>query len=196
MDGICRCLPNSRIDTRTCNLHTVLTVRRFLRPERLECSTGPVFSITIPGANPLPPVRKRELMAFKIKDLMVHVPSTGSPVRGRDIAERCTQLTTNVTTIPTTNLFDLAGYSESVSIAVLSTLKEQLKLQLAEVEKLEVVAEQRLLPKTIKEVDMLTQKFTDALGVLKAYRLELARKPKPVTGKYKKGGAGKKQVAG
>jgi hypothetical protein len=57
----------------------------------------------------------------------------------------------------------------------LSTLKDQLKQQLAEVEKQEAAAQASLQPQTVEEVDTLTKKLQEALEELKARRAELSK---------------------
>src|SRR5271166_3045658 len=63
----------------------------------------------------------------------------------------------------------------TATFQALSILKEQLKQQLAEVEKQQAAIEDCLLPKTIEEVDKLSEKLTEALKELKARRAELSR---------------------
>jgi hypothetical protein len=136
-------------------------------------------------------------MAFKIKDLMINV--VPSDPHGRGTPTDCTAITNptlgpgqvvlfgfipcsfaqcGATVIPT-DLFQ----SHGSSVAALSTLKEQLKQQLAEVEKRQAAAEESLLPNTVEEVDMLTKKLNDALDELKGRRAELSRKSKPAKNK-------------
>ena len=57
-------------------------------------------------------------------------------------------------------------------------MKEQLKQQLAEVEKQEQSAAESLRPQTVAEVDELQKKLQEALDELKARRAELAQKEK------------------
>ena len=63
--------------------------------------------------------------------------------------------------------------------SALSALKEELKQQLAEVEKQHAEASASLLPQTVEQVDELTKKLQDALEELKSRRAELAKKAKP-----------------
>jgi hypothetical protein len=67
--------------------------------------------------------------------------------------------------------------SGQLAVAALSALKEQLKQQLAEVEKQQAAAEADLQPQTVEDVDTLTKKLKDALDELKARRAELSGKP-------------------
>src|SRR5208283_4932368 len=63
----------------------------------------------------------------------------------------------------------------TATFQALSILKEQLKQQLAEVEKQQAAIEDCLLPKTIQEVDKLSEKLTEALKELRERRAELSR---------------------
>lgn len=63
-------------------------------------------------------------------------------------------------------------------LAGLSALKDQLKQQLAEVEKQEQATEESLHPQTVAEADELQQKLQGALEELKAHRAELMKKEK------------------
>jgi len=63
----------------------------------------------------------------------------------------------------------------TATFQALSILKEQLKQQLAEVEKQQAAIEDCLLPKTIEEVDKLSEKLTEALKELRERRAELSR---------------------
>jgi hypothetical protein len=58
-------------------------------------------------------------------------------------------------------------------MASLSALKEQLKQQLADVEKQQQATEDSLRPNTVAQVDELQKKLQDALEELKARRAEL-----------------------
>ena len=58
----------------------------------------------------------------------------------------------------------------------LSTLKEQLKKQLAAVEEHEKALEASLQPQTTSQVDQLMQKLQDAMEELKKQRAVLAKK--------------------
>jgi hypothetical protein len=147
-------------------------------------------------------------MAFKVKDLMVNVlgsedqflDCTGSsartamPIMGcafsvcptasiHFFAGACTGASivcTGGSAQPTVGQPGIAG---SVSLGSLAALKEQLKQQLAEVEKQHAAAEDSLVPKTVEDIDMLTNKFNDALEELKARRAELSKKSKPAKNK-------------
>ena len=66
--------------------------------------------------------------------------------------------------------------TRETSVTALSALKDQLRQQLAEVEKLHSAAEAGMKPQTVEEVDMLTEKLNDALEELKSRRAELAGK--------------------
>lgn len=59
------------------------------------------------------------------------------------------------------------------SLAALSALKEQLKQQLAEVEKQEKATEESLRPQSVAQVDELQKKLEGALEELKSRRKEL-----------------------
>jgi hypothetical protein len=76
-----------------------------------------------------------------------------------------------------------AGTSSAASFAALSILKEQLKQQLAEVEKEQAAVEESLLPQTVEQVDELSKKLTEALQELKVIKQKLSRKPKSAGGK-------------
>lgn len=67
----------------------------------------------------------------------------------------------------------------ATSLVALAALKDQLKKQLAEVEKQETAVEDSLRPQTVEDVDMLMKKFDEAILELKARRAELVKKPKP-----------------
>jgi len=76
-----------------------------------------------------------------------------------------------------------AGTSSAASLAALSILKDQLKQQLAEVEKEQAAVEESLLPQTVEQVDKLSKKLTEALQELKVLKQKLSSKPKPAGGK-------------
>lgn len=76
-----------------------------------------------------------------------------------------------------------AGASSAASFEALSILKEQLKKQLAEVEKEQTELEKCLLPQTVEQVDDLSKKLTEAIQELKVIRQKLSRKPKPAGNK-------------
>jgi hypothetical protein len=140
-------------------------------------------------------------MAFKIKDLMINV--LPSDPLGCGHTNDCTP--THETTLHDIwNIFLLAGgrctffslvqcgatigptdiyQSQGSSVTALSALKEQLKRHLAEVEKQQAAAEERLQPQTVEEIDMLTNKLNDALQELKGRRAELSKKSKPARNK-------------
>ena len=63
-------------------------------------------------------------------------------------------------------------------MAALSALKEQLKQQLAEVEKQEQATEESLRPQTVAQVDELLQKLEAAAEELKSRRAELEAREK------------------
>jgi hypothetical protein len=67
--------------------------------------------------------------------------------------------------------------SPSQSLAALEALKEQLKRQIAEIEKQEAAIEECLLPRTVEEIDMLARKLHVALEELKVRKAELEEKP-------------------
>jgi DNA-binding transcriptional MerR regulator len=133
-------------------------------------------------------------MAYKIKDLTVqlakrpgiHRPFNTCSGCARSniipvLSELCfgpglTQVTLWQILTPVTLAFRAS--SDEDSLAALSTLKEQLKQQLSEVEREQAALEKSMAPQTIEEVDMLTDKLNDALKELKARRVELAKKPK------------------
>ena len=56
-----------------------------------------------------------------------------------------------------------------------ATLKEQLQAQLAAVEAAEKAVNDQLQPQTVADVDMLTQKLTEAMEALKARKAELQK---------------------
>jgi hypothetical protein len=58
----------------------------------------------------------------------------------------------------------------------LAALKQQLKQQLAEVEKQEAAISESLQPQTVSQVDQLMQKLQDAMEELKGKRTALAQK--------------------
>jgi hypothetical protein len=60
----------------------------------------------------------------------------------------------------------------------LTALKEQLRQDLAEIERQEKAAEESLSPQTVAEVDDLTAKLQGALEELKHRRAELSAKEK------------------
>ena len=55
-------------------------------------------------------------------------------------------------------------------------MKEQLKIQLAQIEHEQQAAEQRLKPQTVETIDELERKLQDALTELQQQREELKRK--------------------
>jgi hypothetical protein len=65
-----------------------------------------------------------------------------------------------------------------VRFAGLAALKDQLKRQLADVEKQHSAAEESLRPQTVAQVDALQKKLEAALDELKARRTELEQKNK------------------
>jgi hypothetical protein len=67
------------------------------------------------------------------------------------------------------------GVTKENSLTALSTLKDQLRQQLAEVEKQQATLEAGLLPQTVEEVDKLSNKLHEALEELKARRAELSK---------------------
>ena len=71
------------------------------------------------------------------------------------------------------------GPTPEATFTALSALKDQLKAQLAEVDKQHQAASDSLLPQTVEEVDSLTQKLQGAIDELKNRRAELAKKAKP-----------------
>ena len=73
----------------------------------------------------------------------------------------------------------LPAESWQTALSALSSLRNQLLQQLAEVEERQAAAEANLQPQTVEDVDRLTQKINDALDELKARRAELSRKPVP-----------------
>lgn len=144
-------------------------------------------------------------MAFKIKDLMINdlaAAQQGGAGRGIDFlctpshTTRCLATpfdfcltpilacTPSLTRDP--NLMAYIGRQAvpvppesgpTDTLSTLATLKEELKRQLAEVEKQEAALEAELAPKTIEEVDELTKKLQDALEALKTIRHTLPKKP-------------------
>lgn len=67
--------------------------------------------------------------------------------------------------------------SSSQSLAALAALKEQLKQQIAEIEKQQAAIEERLLPQTVEEIDTLAEKLHVAIEELKIRKSELTEKP-------------------
>jgi len=119
-------------------------------------------------------------MAFKIKDLMINLLPSETQGCG------CTVMTCGETdicgeTYDTDDEFVvvLRRRPRMASRAALSALKEELKRRLAEVEKRQAAAEERLLPQTLEEIDMLTKKLNDALEELKGRRAALSTKSEP-----------------
>ncbi len=76
---------------------------------------------------------------------------------------------------PCTWIGTLVPLRQLPDVTTLSALKEQLKEQLAQVERQEAATEQGLLPQTVEEVDTLTKKLQEALDELKARRAELSK---------------------
>src|SRR5579863_1661209 len=109
-------------------------------------------------------------MAFKVRDLMIDVLTPGK--------------FPNLTAFPTTGCcggslgameVELKGYPADG----LAILQEQLKQQLALVEKQKAADPASSLPQTVEEVDMLTEKLHGALEELKAHRAQLSKKAGP-----------------
>jgi hypothetical protein len=75
-------------------------------------------------------------------------------------------------------LIELAGVTQAPEdrLTGLAALKEQLKRQLADVEKQHSATEESLRPQTVAQVDQLQSKLEAALEELKARRTELAQK--------------------
>jgi hypothetical protein len=128
-------------------------------------------------------------MPFKVKELMIHIlPEEG--VGGTcglitQIAPGCG--CTFQTDMWTTRLTGLIGARWWTTIGPdlvpgplgsgnLTTLKQQLQEQLAQIEALEKVAEERLRPKTLSEVETLIKKLQEALAELEAHKNELQQK--------------------
>ena len=78
-------------------------------------------------------------------------------------------------TLTITPLTPVISPVRATSVTDLAVLKEQLKQQLAEVEKQETAAEASLQPQTVEEVDALAEKLREALEELKARRAELSK---------------------
>ncbi len=72
----------------------------------------------------------------------------------------------------------------------LSELKAQLRNQLAQVEAAELHVNEKLLPQTMADADMLEQKLTDALETLRAHKSELAARQPSKTGEPTPGASG------
>jgi hypothetical protein len=134
-------------------------------------------------------------MAYKIKDLMIHLPTEPRFIPLPDnicsgcfrsninpvLSQFCPDVVRNQATIwqvLTPITLAMTAGSQEDSLAVLSVLKEQLQQQLVEVEREQATIERGLAPKTVEEVDMLTGKLNDALKELKTRRVELAKKPR------------------
>jgi|SRR5277367_208295 len=110
-------------------------------------------------------------MAFKIRDLMINDLS-GQPNQ-IDFHTKCTAVTQSpdcFNSILATPIYDIGDPAEF--LASLATLKEQLRRQLAGVEKLEAALEKRLLPESVEEIDALSDKLTGALEDLRALKAQ------------------------
>jgi hypothetical protein len=108
-------------------------------------------------------------MPFKIRDLMISdlsEPPHPIPFRTCNPITRAICFNTNL------GIDDMGDPGDP--LASLATLKEQLKRQLAEVERQQAVLEKGLIPQSVEEVDALTNKLTNALEELKALRAKLA----------------------
>lgn len=132
-------------------------------------------------------------MAFKVKDLMINdlsEPGLGPPFQNRT----CNPITRGagaacftsflVTGIDTGfGTFGGAGalnpFDPGESLESLSNLKEQLKQQLAQIEKQHAALEKNLQPQTVEEVDALSTKLNEALDELRALRAKLAAAAQP-----------------
>jgi hypothetical protein len=145
-------------------------------------------------------------MAFKIKDLMIGVLPGGGPMPqpacrtaySTHLAEcqtgyltyviNCrTAYSTHLTATPVIQCtvtfgdpveidIESAERAKEYSLAHLAILKEQLQRRLAEVQKLEAEIEESMQPKTVEEIDMLTEKLHGALEELKTRKDDLKKK--------------------
>jgi hypothetical protein len=109
-------------------------------------------------------------MPFKIKDLMINdLSQPPLPIQFRT----CNPVTRGgadwINTTPIQDMGDPAEFQASLAI-----LKEQLRGQLAGVEKLEAALEKGFLPESVGETDALMAKLTDALEVLRVHRATFA----------------------
>ena len=133
-------------------------------------------------------------MAFKIKDLMIHLPTETGVHRAFNTCSGCAKtnfipplsefcvnplIQGTIWQIFTPFTLAFLPTSQEDSLAALSVLKEQLTQQLAVVEREQAALEKGLAPQTVEEVDMLTDKLNEALKELKTRRADLVKKPKP-----------------
>ena len=104
-------------------------------------------------------------MAFKINDLMICVLPSPKEVgfNGETVCQPPTRP---------------AGEVVDTSAADLAILKLQLAQQLAEIDAQQAAGLKSLLPKSVKQVDMLTVKLDGALKQLKTRRAQLSKKSK------------------
>ncbi|MGO9339442.1 MAG: hypothetical protein ACLPY1_18240 [Terracidiphilus sp.] len=116
--------------------------------------------------------------------VVTNVPLNINPCTACTVVTRgeCTNITCGDFTWEGTKAKD-AGSSSAASFEALLILKEQLKQQLAEVEKEQAALEKCLLPQTVEQVDDLSKKLTEALQELKVLKQKLSSKPKPTGNK-------------
>jgi hypothetical protein len=119
-------------------------------------------------------------MPFKISDLMINdlsKPPIPIPARTCNPITRAICFNTNpaapICPCQCTYAGD-AAYDVGDPAESLPTLKEQLRRQLAEVERQQAALETDLLPESVEEVDDLVKKLTYALEVLGDLRARLA----------------------
>lgn len=132
-------------------------------------------------------------MPFKVRDLMItnlsDEDTDGGPIAARTcrpataavfcfVSNLTSENWTILTPVVGTVFGSTAPGSPAESAVALAALKEQLKKQIAEIEKREQVTDESLLPQTVEQVDALSAKLTEALETLKQHRVELARKLK------------------
>jgi hypothetical protein len=102
-------------------------------------------------------------MSFNVKDLMINVLASGALI-GQPPE-------------PTTGCGSSVEFEfQAASFAALSMLKVELQRQLAEVEKQEAAAQKMLVPKTVEQVDALTERLNEGLEELKILRVKLSKK--------------------
>jgi septal ring factor EnvC (AmiA/AmiB activator) len=120
-------------------------------------------------------------MAFKIKDLMINDLSEPRgyqdpfyPIITCSCGPRSLVLACGCT-------FGSGGplspFDPAASLESLKALREQLKQQIAEIDKQEAILEQEL-PPTVEEVDKLSAKLTEALEALREHRANLDKSKK------------------
>ena len=111
-------------------------------------------------------------MPFKIKDLMINdlsEPRDEGPIQDRT----CNPITRGGACLNGSAL-NFNPFDPSESLESLVALKEQLKQQIAQIERQQALVERNLLPQTVEEVDALAAKLNAALDELRALRARLS----------------------